>query len=113
MHWPAVRFNALVEEALHANPDVSAAQAALRQANHGAGRGASGLGQRRRGCGAAGRHDMGLVIFAGLSIGTLLTLFMVPAMYMFGARRVELLWELACLRWPHRVLPDTPRCLHR
>ena len=33
MHWPAVRFNALVEEALHANPDVSAAQAALRQAN--------------------------------------------------------------------------------
>ena len=55
------------------------------------------------GAGAAGRHDMGLVIFAGLSIGTLFTLFMVPAMYMFGARRVELLWELACLRWPHRV----------
>lgn len=35
------------------------------------------------GAGAAGRHDMGLVIFAGLSIGTLLTLLMVPAMYMF------------------------------
>jgi multidrug efflux pump len=35
------------------------------------------------GAGAAGRHDMGLVIFAGLSIGTLLTLFIVPAMYMF------------------------------
>ncbi|MGP0016342.1 efflux RND transporter permease subunit [Pseudomonas sp.] len=35
------------------------------------------------GAGAAGRHDMGLVIFAGLSIGTLLTLFMVPAMYLF------------------------------
>lgn len=35
------------------------------------------------GAGAAGRHDMGLVIFAGLSIGTLLTLFVVPAMYMF------------------------------
>ncbi|NIL18337.1 hypothetical protein HBJ59_18105 [Pseudomonas sp. AN3A02] len=35
------------------------------------------------GAGAAGRHDMGLVIFAGLSIGTVLTLFMVPAMYMF------------------------------
>ncbi|GAB2891346.1 efflux RND transporter permease subunit [Paralcaligenes sp. KSB-10] len=35
------------------------------------------------GAGAAGRHDMGLVIFAGLSIGTMLTLFMVPAMYMF------------------------------
>jgi multidrug efflux pump len=35
------------------------------------------------GAGAAGRHDMGLVIFSGLSIGTLLTLFMVPAMYLF------------------------------
>jgi multidrug efflux pump len=35
------------------------------------------------GAGAAGRHDMGLVIFAGLSIGTILTLLMVPAMYMF------------------------------
>lgn len=31
----------------------------------------------------AGRHDLGLVIFAGLGIGTLLTLFVVPAMYMF------------------------------
>lgn len=37
------------------------------------------------GAGAAGRHDMGLVIFAGLSIGTLFTLFLVPAMYMFLA----------------------------
>ncbi|WP_199030402.1 efflux RND transporter permease subunit [Ralstonia sp. ASV6] len=35
------------------------------------------------GAGAAGRHDMGLVIFAGLGIGTMLTLFLVPAMYMF------------------------------
>ncbi|PMS31298.1 multidrug efflux pump [Trinickia symbiotica] len=35
------------------------------------------------GAGAAGRHDMGLVIFAGLGVGTLLTLFVVPAMYMF------------------------------
>jgi len=35
------------------------------------------------GAGAAGRHDMGLVIFAGLSIGTLFTLFVVPAVYMF------------------------------
>jgi multidrug efflux pump len=34
------------------------------------------------GAGAAGRHDMGLVIFAGLSIGTLFTLFVVPAFYM-------------------------------
>lgn len=35
------------------------------------------------GAGAAGRHDRGQVIFSGLSIGTLLTLFMVPSMYMF------------------------------
>ena len=34
------------------------------------------------GAGAAGRHAMGLVIFAGLSIGTLFTLFVVPAVYM-------------------------------
>jgi len=34
------------------------------------------------GAGAAGRHDMGLVIFTGLSIGTLFTLFVVPAVYM-------------------------------
>jgi multidrug efflux pump len=37
------------------------------------------------GAGAAGRHDMGLVVFAGLSIGTVFTLFLVPAMYMFLA----------------------------
>ncbi len=34
------------------------------------------------GAGAAGRYSMGLVIFSGLSIGTLFTLFVVPAMYM-------------------------------
>jgi multidrug efflux pump len=34
------------------------------------------------GAGAAGRHDMGLVIFTGLSLGTLFTLFVVPAFYM-------------------------------
>jgi multidrug efflux pump len=34
------------------------------------------------GAGAAGRHDMGLVIFTGLSIGTLFTLFVVPSVYM-------------------------------
>jgi len=37
------------------------------------------------GAGAAGRHAMGLVIFTGLSIGTLFTLFVVPAMYLFLA----------------------------
>ncbi|HWH81514.1 MAG TPA: efflux RND transporter permease subunit [Burkholderiaceae bacterium] len=35
------------------------------------------------GAGAAGRYAMGLVIFTGLSIGTLFTLFVVPAMYLF------------------------------
>ncbi|MPW15709.1 multidrug efflux protein [Paraburkholderia sp. CNPSo 3157] len=37
------------------------------------------------GAGAAGRNAMGLVIFTGLSIGTLFTLFVVPSMYMFLA----------------------------
>ncbi|SAL32972.1 hydrophobe/amphiphile efflux family protein [Caballeronia udeis] len=37
------------------------------------------------GAGAAGRNAMGLVIFAGLTIGTLFTLFVVPAMYLFLA----------------------------
>jgi len=37
------------------------------------------------GAGAAGRYSMGLVIFTGLSIGTLFTLFVVPAMYMLVA----------------------------
>jgi multidrug efflux pump len=37
------------------------------------------------GAGAAGRNAMGLVIFTGMSIGTLFTLFVVPAMYMFLA----------------------------
>ena len=37
------------------------------------------------GAGAAGRHAMGLVIFTGMSIGTVFTLFVVPAMYMFVA----------------------------
>jgi multidrug efflux pump len=37
------------------------------------------------GAGAAGRYSMGLVIFTGLSIGTLFTLFVVPAVYMLLA----------------------------
>ena len=40
------------------------------------------------GAGAAGRRAMGVVIFTGLSIGTVFTLFVVPAFYnMFGADR--------------------------
>ncbi len=38
------------------------------------------------GAGAVGRNHMGLVIFTGISIGTLFTLFVVPAMYMLLAR---------------------------
>jgi multidrug efflux pump len=34
------------------------------------------------GAGAVGRNHMGLVIFTGITIGTLFTLFVVPAMYM-------------------------------
>ena len=37
------------------------------------------------GAGAAARYQMGLVMFTGLSIGTLFTLFVVPAMYLFLA----------------------------
>lgn len=38
------------------------------------------------GAGAAGRRAMGIVLFTGLSIGTLFTLFIVPAVYvLFGA----------------------------
>ncbi|MHB8453734.1 MAG: efflux RND transporter permease subunit [Acidiferrobacterales bacterium] len=37
------------------------------------------------GAGAVGRFNMGLVISTGISIGTLFTLFVVPAMYMFLA----------------------------
>lgn len=49
------------------------------------------------GAGAAGRHAMGLVIFTGMSIGTLFTLFVVPAMYLLLARKT---YE------PDEALPD-------
>jgi len=41
------------------------------------------------GAGAAARFAMGLVIASGLSIGTLFTLFVVPAFYLVLARRHE------------------------
>jgi multidrug efflux pump len=48
------------------------------------------------GAGAVGRNHMGLVIFTGISIGTLFTLFVVPAMYMFlGTEHHEAAKELA------------------
>jgi multidrug efflux pump len=41
------------------------------------------------GAGAVSRYNLGLVIVAGLTIGTLFTLFVVPAVYMIAARRFE------------------------
>jgi multidrug efflux pump len=42
------------------------------------------------GAGAAGRFNMGLVIMSGIAIGTLFTLFVVPAMYMIlGAEHAK------------------------
>jgi len=41
------------------------------------------------GAGAASRFNIGLVIASGISIGTLFTLFVVPAMYMFLAESIE------------------------
>lgn len=41
------------------------------------------------GAGAASRFNIGLVIASGISIGTLFTLFVVPAMYMFLAHAIE------------------------
>ena len=38
------------------------------------------------GAGAAARFDIGLVIFTGMSIGTLFTVYVVPAMYLLVAR---------------------------
>lgn len=42
------------------------------------------------GAGAVSRFSIGLVIASGISIGTLFTLFVVPAMYMFLAQQHEL-----------------------
>jgi multidrug efflux pump len=41
------------------------------------------------GAGAVSRFNIGLVIASGVSIGTLFTLFVVPAMYMFLAKSIE------------------------
>jgi multidrug efflux pump len=42
------------------------------------------------GAGAVSRFNIGLVIASGISIGTLFTLFVVPAMYMFLAETLEI-----------------------
>lgn len=45
------------------------------------------------GAGAIGRFNIGLVIASGLSIGTLFTLFVVPAMYLLLAEKIEVVAE--------------------
>ncbi|PIQ44217.1 MAG: multidrug efflux protein [Gammaproteobacteria bacterium CG11_big_fil_rev_8_21_14_0_20_46_22] len=46
------------------------------------------------GAGAASRNNMGLVIFFGMLIGTLFTLFVVPTMYTFFAKKHEKLPDI-------------------
>jgi multidrug efflux pump len=43
------------------------------------------------GAGAASRFNMGLVIASGLSIGTLFTLFVLPAVYLAIAARHQMM----------------------
>ena len=45
------------------------------------------------GAGAVSRFNIGLVIASGVSIGTLFTLFVVPAMYMFLAKSIDVQLE--------------------
>ena len=40
-----------------------------------------------QGAGAAARYSMGLVIFTGILVGTMFTLFVVPMFYTFIARK--------------------------
>ncbi|MGO4570400.1 efflux RND transporter permease subunit [Microvirga sp. 2TAF3] len=57
------------------------------------------------GAGAAARFSMGLVIAAGMSIGTIFTLFVVPMFYTYISReKRKVLAEEAKPRVPHRAL---------
>ncbi len=59
------------------------------------------------GAGAAGRQAMGLVIFTGMSIGTLFTLFVVPAFYLLiGSNHEKTVNEDAALDDETRKLDD-------
>ena len=59
------------------------------------------------GAGAAGRQAMGLVIFTGMSIGTLFTLFVVPAFYMLiGSNHEKTVEEDEALDDEARKLDD-------
>ena len=59
------------------------------------------------GAGAAGRFSMGLVIFTGMSIGTLFTLFVVPAVYLLiGSNHEKTVDEDEALDAEARKLDD-------
>jgi multidrug efflux pump len=60
------------------------------------------------GAGAASRFNMGLVIASGLAIGTLFTLFVLPAVYLaIAARHVaDEPADTADLPHPTRVQPE-------
>ena len=58
------------------------------------------------GAGAAGRQAMGLVIFTGMSIGTLFTLFVVPAWYMLlGAKHEKTVDEDEARKFDNEMTP--------
>jgi multidrug efflux pump len=57
------------------------------------------------GAGAAGRYNMGLVITTGIAIGTLFTLFVVPAMYLLLAH--DLHSKIVGYDEP-QMMPETP-----
>ena len=65
-----------------------------------------------RGAGAASRFDIGLVIAAGMTIGTLFTLFVTPAVYTYLARDHQKVKEReraaeAMADAPHEARPET------
>ena len=82
--------NKLQEEQGYGRREAIEQAAAIRLAadpddhgRHGRGHGAAAIAQ---GAGAASRFDIGLVIAAGMTIGTLFTLFVTPAVYTFLAQ---------------------------
>jgi multidrug efflux pump len=63
------------------------------------------------GAGAESRQQIGWVIVGGMSLGTLLTLFVVPTMYtLFARKRVpgEISTPASEVLHPHSVAPQAP-----
>ena len=59
-----------------------------------------------KGAGARSRFDIGLVIAAGMSIGTLFTLFVTPAVYTYIARDHRA--RAGALQTPPEAAPEAP-----